>query len=157
MTEEQLIEKVGLLARKYYQKEQFSCAEAMVRAFAEVFAPHRYDLESVTRLGTCFNGGFSELQSVCGVFTAGLIVIGMVAGRGNPGDEEAKEEAYTLCQIYRQRFMAAVGSDSCQELLLRWKDQGEEKGQCKRHTEEMTRLLAQTILQVGFHELDVEA
>ncbi|MBF0371131.1 MAG: C_GCAxxG_C_C family protein [Magnetococcales bacterium] len=156
MTEEEVISKVGELARRYYQDDQFSCAEAMMRAFAEVFVPHRYDPVAITRLATPFNGGFSELKSTCGVMTAGFMAIGMIAGRDQPGDEDAKEEAYTLSQIYHQRFMAAMETDSCQELLLRWKDQGESKVHCKRHTQVMSELLAKTILQVGFHELELD-
>lgn len=153
MTEEEVVHKVGELARRYYDDGQYSCAEAMLKAFAEVFAPHRLHPDLIPRLATPFNGGFAELQSVCGVFTAGLLVIGLVAGRDQPGDEDAKEEAYTLTQIYHQRFLAAVATDSCRELLTRWRDQGESKIHCKRHTQTMSELLARTILQVGYHEL----
>ncbi|MBF0309183.1 MAG: C_GCAxxG_C_C family protein [Magnetococcales bacterium] len=156
MTEDEVVEKIGELTRNYYQDDQFSCAEALLRAFAEVFASHRFDPVSITRLATPLNGGFSELKSTCGVLTAGMIAIGMIAGREQPGDEDAKEETYTLAQIYHQRFMAAVGTDSCKELLSRWQDQGVSKVHCHRHTEEMARLLARTILQVGFHELELD-
>ncbi|MBF0629179.1 MAG: C_GCAxxG_C_C family protein [Magnetococcales bacterium] len=125
----------------------------MLKAFAEVFAPHRFDATAITRLATPFNGGFSELQHTCGVLTAGLMSIGMIAGRDRPGDEEAKEQAYTLTQIFYRRYMDAIGTSSCNELLQRWKEQGPEKSRCKAHTQQMSELLARTILQVGFHEL----
>ena len=156
MTEEQVVEKIGELIKKYYTDDQFSCAEAMVKAFAEVFVPHRYDPGTVTRMATPFNGGFSELNSTCGVLTAGLLVIGMIAGRDKPADEDTKEEAYTLTQIFHQRYMAAMGTDNCRVLLERWSDQGPEKSHCKDHTRQMSMLLAQTILQVGFHELELD-
>lgn len=156
MTEEEAVRTIGELVGKYYQEEQYSCAEAMVRAFAQVFAPHRFDYQTITRLATPLNGGFSELQSTCGVLTAGLLAIGMVAGRDEPGDEDAKQEAYTVAQIYHRRFMDAVGTESCRELLTRWKEQGSTKGHCKRHTREMAEMLARTIIQVGFHELELE-
>ncbi|MEO5364988.1 MAG: C-GCAxxG-C-C family protein [Magnetococcus sp. WYHC-3] len=157
MTADEIVHKVGELTRLYYDDGRFSCAEAITRAFAEVFVPHRYEPASAGRMATPFNGGFSELQQTCGVLTAGLMAIGMVAGREQPGDEDAKEEAYTLTQIYHRRFMDRTGTDSCRELLVRWQDQGEGKGRCKEHAAEMAQMLARTILQVGFHELDLDA
>ncbi|MBF0195429.1 MAG: C_GCAxxG_C_C family protein [Magnetococcales bacterium] len=156
MTEAEIINKTGELARKYYQDDQYSCAEAMMKAFAEVFAPDKFDSKLIASLATPFNGGFSELQQTCGVLTAGMMAIGMVSGRREPGDENAKEEAYTLTQIYYQRYMEAIGSDSCKELLVRWKDQGESKCHCKDHTVKMSELLAKTILQLEFHDLDLD-
>ncbi|MBF0379523.1 MAG: C_GCAxxG_C_C family protein [Magnetococcales bacterium] len=156
MTEEEVIKKVGQLARKYYQDDQYSCAEAILKAFAEVFAPEKFDTELIASLATPFNGGFSELQHTCGVLTAGMMAIGLVAGRSKPGDEDAKEEAYTLTQIYYQRYMEAMGTDSCKELLIRWKDQGEGKCHCKDHTVKMSELLAKTILQLEFHDLELD-
>ncbi|MBF0610838.1 MAG: C_GCAxxG_C_C family protein [Magnetococcales bacterium] len=156
MTKDEIIAQVGQLAERYYQEDQYSCAEAMLKAIAEVFTPDLYDPRLIPRLATPFNGGFAELKSTCGVLTGGLLSIGLVAGRDQPGDEDAKEEAYTLAQIYHQRFMARTGSDSCATLLERWKEQGIQKTLCKRHTKEMSELLAQTILQVGFHQLLVD-
>ncbi|GAB0058922.1 hypothetical protein SIID45300_03282 [Candidatus Magnetaquicoccaceae bacterium FCR-1] len=154
--DEEIVRRIGALARQYYADGQFSCAEAIVRAFAEVFAPHRFDPTTVTRLATPFNGGFSELQLTCGMLTGGLLAIGLVAGRDQPGDEEAKEQAYTLTQIYYKRFHDELGTTSCKELLTRWKEQGTEKGLCKAHTQRMSEQLARLILQVGFHELGDE-
>lgn len=156
MTQNEIITKVGELAQSYYQDDQYSCAEAMVKAIAQVFTPELYDPRLIPRIATPFNGGFSELQSTCGVLTGGLLAIGLVAGRDQPGDEDAKEEAYTLAQIYHKRFMEAVGTDSCAALLARWQGQGSAKTLCKQHTRQMSELLAKTILQVGFHQLEVD-
>ncbi|MBF0124948.1 MAG: C_GCAxxG_C_C family protein [Magnetococcales bacterium] len=156
MTKDEIVAQVGALARTYYDDAKYSCAEAMLRAVTEVMAPHRFDPVTITRIATPFNGGFSELQQTCGALTAGLMAIGVVAGRDQPGDEDAKEEAYTLAQIYYQRFMERVGTSSCKELLERWRDQGESKIHCKRHTQQMGELLASTILQVGFHDMTVD-
>ncbi len=154
MTDEEIINMVGARAQAYYADGQFSCAEAMLRAFAEVFAPNRFNPEQITRLATPFNGGFSELQHTCGIITAGLLSIGLITGRDQPGDEFAKEKAYTLTQIFYRRYMDEIGTNSCKELLLRWKDQGAEKSACKQHTRRMSEMLARTILQVGFHDLE---
>ncbi|MBF0445717.1 MAG: C_GCAxxG_C_C family protein [Magnetococcales bacterium] len=156
MTEEEIVKKIGELTRSYYQDDQYSCAEAIIKAFAEVFAPEKFDSKLVASLATPFNGGFSEMQHTCGVLTAGMMAIGLVAGRSEPGDEDAKEEAYTLTQIYYQRYMEAMGTDSCKELLTRWKDQGESKCHCKDHTVKMSELLAKTILQLEFHDLELD-
>ena len=78
----------------------------------------------------------------------------MSAGRDKPADEDSKEEAYTLTQIFHRRYMDEMETDNCRVLLDRWSDQGESKCHCKAHTEKMARMLAQTILQVGFHELE---
>ncbi|MEO5345638.1 MAG: C-GCAxxG-C-C family protein [Magnetococcus sp. YQC-9] len=149
----EIVRQIGERARRYYEDGQFSCAEAIVKAFAEVFAPHRFDANTITRLATPFNGGFSELQLTCGMLTGGLMAIGLVAGRDQPGDEEAKEQAYTLAQIYHKRFIEELGTISCRELLTRWRgEQGLEKTVCKAQTQKMSELLARTILQLGFHE-----
>ncbi|MBF0341504.1 MAG: C_GCAxxG_C_C family protein [Magnetococcales bacterium] len=152
----EIIRQVGERARNYYNDGQYSCAEAMLKAFAEVFAPHRFDSATITRLATPFNGGFSELQHTCGVLTAGLLSIGLVAGREQPGDDEAKEEAYTLTQIFYRRYLDAIGTTSCRELLQRWQDQGPDKSRCKEHTRLMSEMLARTILQAGFHDLPAD-
>ncbi|MBF0165888.1 MAG: C_GCAxxG_C_C family protein, partial [Magnetococcales bacterium] len=157
LSDAEIVQRIGLLARQYYDDGQFSCAEAIVRAFAEVFTPHRFDPATITRLATPFNGGFSELQLTCGMLTGGMLAIGLVAGRDQPGDEEAKEQAYTLTQIYHQRFMEELGTTSCKELLTLWKEQGTSKALCKAHTQRMSAQLAELILRIGFHELGDEA
>ncbi|MBF0438536.1 MAG: C_GCAxxG_C_C family protein [Magnetococcales bacterium] len=156
LTEAEIIHQVGKRAQEYYMDGQYSCAEAMLKAFAEVFSPHLFDSNTITRLATPFNGGFSELQQVCGVLTSGIMSIGMIAGRDQPGDEEAKEIAYTLTQIFYKRYMSEIGTTSCKELLTRWKDQGQEKTHCRAHTRRMSELLAGIILQTGFHDLPID-
>lgn len=156
MTDEEIIQEIGERTRVYYQNGQYSCAEAILKAFTEVFAPHRFDAASITRLATPFNGGFAELQQTCGVLTAGIMSIGMITGRDQPGDEFSKEKAYTVTQIFYKRYLEEIGTLSCKELLLRWKDQGSDKLQCKEHTRRISEMLARTILQVGFHDLHGE-
>ncbi|MBF0127196.1 MAG: C_GCAxxG_C_C family protein [Magnetococcales bacterium] len=153
LTEEAIVRAVGERALAFYSEDQYSCAEAMLKAFAEVFVPHLFDPATITRMATPFNGGFSELQHTCGVLTAGIMSIGMITGRDQPGDEFAKEKAYTLTQIFYKRYMEAMGTHSCRDLLLRWKDQGPDKTHCKAHTRAISEMLARTILQVGFHDL----
>lgn len=155
-TEEEIIHTVSERAFALYDEGQYSCAEALLKAFAEVFAPHLLDPAIITRLATPFNGGFSELQLTCGVLTSGIMAIGLIAGRDQPGDEYSKEKAYTLTQIFYRRYMDEIGTNSCKELLLRWKDQGPNKPRCKEHTQRISALLARTILQVGFHDLPVD-
>lgn len=153
LSDEEIVRLVGERALAYYADGQFSCAEAILKAFAELFTPHLFDPERITRLATPFNGGFSELQQTCGVLTGGMMAIGMITGRDRPGDEFAKEQAYTLTQIFYRRYLDEIGTTSCRELLTRWKDQGPDKPDCKAHTRRMAEMLARTILQVGFHDL----
>lgn len=156
MTREEVIEHIEQLCRENYTDEKYSCAESIVKAFAEVFVPDRYDPKIIPRIATALNGGFAELNLTCGVLTAGMLAIGLVAGRDQPGDEDAKEEAYTITQVFYKRFMEAVGTDSCRVLLDRWHEQGPQKPECKRHTREMAVMLAKLILQMEFHELELE-
>ena len=92
----------------------FSCAEAVAGAFAE----HRgLGRDAALRAAGAFGAGMSRTGQTCGAVSGALLVLGLVHGRTDAADGEAKERAYALGARFCERFQAANGGLSCPALL----------------------------------------
>jgi len=95
-------------------KEGFSCSQAVLSAFADLFG---LDRQKALKLSQPFGGGIARLGLTCGAVTGAFLVIGLKYGRTRPEDEEAKEKTYALVRDFIREFKAHHSSIVCRELI----------------------------------------
>ena len=88
----------------------YSCAQAVLMAFAEEYGLSRAD---AARVATAFGGGISHMRLTCGAVTGALMVLGLRFG----GGPETKPGTYLRAQEFMQAFGREHGSLNCQELI----------------------------------------
>ena len=103
-------------AEKAYELflNDYNCAQSVLCAYEDVTG---FEPETAARLASSLGGGMGRLREVCGAVSAALLVLGLVCGYSDPGDQEAKTLHYQRVQEYARRFREANGSIICRELL----------------------------------------
>lgn len=101
------------LAEKYFI-DGYSCAQAVVLAYADVFDASE---EELMLLCSSFGGGMGRLREVCGAVSGMLMVAGRLNGYSSPQDRAKKAEHYALVQELAGKFRSVNGSIVCRELL----------------------------------------
>lgn len=111
MNREQIVQKAI-----EYHSGGFHCAEAVSKAIVEAYG--KEPSREIPRVATAFGGGaVKTFDGTCGALTGGLVAIGYLNGRMEPGDEKAKQEVFQLAQELGRRFMAEFGASSCNAVL----------------------------------------
>lgn len=95
-------------------KEGFSCSQAVLTAYGELF---HMDRETSLRISQPFGGGMAHMRQICGAVTGAFMVIGLKYGRIRVEDTEAKAKTYALVQELAKKFKARYGSLFCHELI----------------------------------------
>lgn len=115
-----------------YCESGFCCSEAISRTIIEHFAtdPDGYPVRVAS--GFC-RGMASSTEDVCGALAGGVISVGYLLGRMEPGREVVK--------VFRQTFIEAFGSTNCRTILDALGAQ-EKSGKCKALTAQATVILA---------------
>lgn len=106
-------EEYGLRAKELFLNG-YNCSQAVICAFAQEIGLDEYTLR---RLGSSFGGGMGRLREVCGGVSAMFLVLGLLCGYDEPGDQKAKAEHYEKVQELARRFEQENGSIICRELL----------------------------------------
>jgi C_GCAxxG_C_C family probable redox protein len=107
-----VIEKAADLAFKYEQS-YFGCSQTTLAALLEAFGVGNPDL---LRASTCLAGGVVLHGSVCGVLTAGLMMIGYLEGRDDLEMFNQYQRAIDRGKILYQRFEEKFGTVRCSEI-----------------------------------------
>ena len=76
----------------------------------------RYKSDAVTRIATGFGGGVSRLGSICGALSGTIMAMGLVEGRNDPSDNDAKLKLYKKVIILINDFKDEFGTVDCREL-----------------------------------------
>jgi C_GCAxxG_C_C family probable redox protein len=131
--------------------EGFSCAQSVFCAFAEEILGR----EAALRAASSFGAGMARRGDTCGAVTGALMVLGLLYGRAEADDADAKELNYLLANRLIDRFEAVAGSRVCRELI--GFDPGTEEGRrrfdedpqlmerCMGYVREAARILEQII------------
>lgn len=117
------------------------CAEVISQTVLETYSPEAHS--EVVRAASGFGGGIGgSTRELCGAFTGGIMTLGYLTGRRNPGDSLV--DCGRLIETYREEFLEAFGSLNCPTLLKGFPEQ--EKGiSCARMTARATVLLTEII------------
>lgn len=121
-----------------YHKSGFHCAESVSKAIIEVYGSNiSHDISKVT---TAFGGGVGRTkQDICGGLTGGIIAIGFLYGRSEPGADWT--DASDLAAELRKRFVQKHGTTNCGILLEAFGPQ-ENMMRCKQLSGEVAGMLA---------------
>jgi C_GCAxxG_C_C family probable redox protein len=95
-------------------EEGFSCSQAVLSTFAPQLG---LDRELALKVAGPFGAGMGRMGDTCGAVTGAFMVIGLLHGRTQAGDQETKEKAYALVADLAGQFRQRNGSLVCRELL----------------------------------------
>lgn len=131
-----------------YYRNGLYCSEAIVRAFNEV-----YELglaENSYKIATGFGSGMGESGCSCGAFTAGVMVLGLVAGRNKKSETE--ELVYKAVKQLHEEFRKQNKSVCCRILTkdVAWGSK-EHKSQCEKYVSDSATII-ETIIKESLYE-----
>ncbi|MBQ7801244.1 MAG: C_GCAxxG_C_C family protein [Oscillospiraceae bacterium] len=92
----------------------YNCAQAVAAAFSDVTG---LDEQFSARMASSFGGGMGRMREVCGAVSGMLMVLGLLYGYDDPGDNAGKRELYGEVQQLAGQFREEAGSIICRELL----------------------------------------
>lgn len=138
-------EAIRKTAEEYYRTGKFYCSEAIVKAINDGFSlgfP-----ESVIRLASGFPIGIGGSGCSCGAVTGGVMALGMVFGRDQPGDPRI-DRCLGLCRELHTLFARKHGCLCCRTLTRGMKLKSpEHMEQCIAFTGEVAEEVATIILR----------
>lgn len=115
----------------------FHCAEAVSKTLVEALAGKTG--ENLPRCATGFGGGMGGThEEACGAFTGGIIALGCLYGRMEPGADKTKVNE--LASAFRRSFLDRFGATRCQTILDGFGEQ-QNMMRCKRLTAETAGIL----------------
>ena len=92
-----------------------NCAQAVAVAFCDVTG---LEPELAAKMASSFGGGMGRMREVCGAVSGMLMVLGLLYGYDDPGEEDvAKKAHYALVQKLAGQFREQNGSIICREIL----------------------------------------
>ena len=128
-----------------YHKSGFHCAEAISKAFMEVYGNGTSD--AIPKVATAFGGGVGRTKhDICGALIGGFIALGYLFGRSEPGADWT--DAAELAAKLKRRFVQAHETTNCGALLATFGPQ-EDMMRCKQLSGEVAGMLADIIGEQG--------
>lgn len=92
----------------------YNCCQSVLLAFKDKL---NLPEETLIDLGSSFGGGIGRLRQTCGCISAMSIIMGLLYGKYNKDDVEAKANHYRLIQTLSNKFKERFGSYNCATLL----------------------------------------
>lgn len=92
----------------------YNCAQAVVVAFCDKTGLEEHQ---AAKLASAFGGGMGRMREVCGGVSGMLLVLSLLYGYDQPGDDQSKKELYTQVQALAGEFREKNGSIICREIL----------------------------------------
>ena len=91
-----------------------NCAQAVLEAFGDVTGLEK---SLAAKLASSF-GGMGRMREVCGAVSGMLMVVGLLYGYDDPGENDVNKKAhYRLVQTLAGQFREEIGSIICREIL----------------------------------------
>jgi C_GCAxxG_C_C family probable redox protein len=119
----------------------FHCAEVISRSVLEAFSEKAYP--EAIKAASAFGGGIAgSTEELCGAFTGGVIALGLLVGRENPGEE--LRDCGNLTQEFKKRFKLRFGSLNCMTILDGFGEQ-QSPSDCVKLTAEAAVILADVV------------
>ena len=92
----------------------YNCSQAVAVAFCDVTG---LDESFAAKMASSFGGGMGRMREVCGAVSGMLMVLGLLYGYDDPGDNAGKKTLYAEIQALAGKFREEVGSIICREIL----------------------------------------
>lgn len=128
-------EQLGNLAVSGFARG-FNCAESLVAALKQYLKRDDLPLE----VATPFGAGLGGRRDLCGILTAGTMLIGLVHGRQDPAATEQKKVAYKQAGAYYRWFKESFGAVMCRDIV---------PGKFTGHTEVCERILRESAVYLS--------
>lgn len=121
----------------------FHCAEAIAKTIIELYAENP-NVE-ITKAASAFRGGIGGTHTeTCGALTGGIVAIGYLYGRIEPGKDI--QHAKELAAEFTAQFVEEFGSTNCGVLLEKLGKQHNSL-KCKRLTATAAGLLSELLVE----------
>ena len=124
-----------------YYASGFNCAEAVLKATIE----QRMSNVSpdLSKFATVLGGGVGgSREEMCGALSGGVLAIGLLHGRTQPGVDVQK--AKDLATEFRQRFIKEFGTTNCGKLVEQFGEEHRSE-RCRQLTGTTARLLSELL------------
>ena len=92
----------------------YNCAQAITVAFCDKTGLTK---DQAAKLSSGFGGGMGRLREVCGAVSGMLLVLDLLYGYSEPGNDQVKMAHYTVVQQLASQFRDKAGSIVCREIL----------------------------------------
>jgi C_GCAxxG_C_C family probable redox protein len=92
----------------------YNCAQAVLYSFCDYL---NFDKVTALKLSCGFGAGMSRKEEVCGAVSGGIMVIGMIYGRGENQDRSLTEQTYQITRELMDKFTERQGAFICRKLL----------------------------------------
>ena len=120
----------------------FHCAEAISRSILEVFSDDGA-YSPLVKAASAFGGGIvGSTGELCGAFSGGVMALGYLLGRENPGED--LRDCGTLVNEFKKKFQQQFGSLNCGTILDSFNEQENPLG-CVKLTAEASSILAELL------------
>jgi C_GCAxxG_C_C family probable redox protein len=128
----------------YKVPDGLNCAEAVLAAVLEQTPHSPGDL--LPRIATCFGSGVGRCkEEMCGALSGGVMAVGCLLGRGEPGGNW--DLAAAVAAELRSRFAAANGGTRCGSILERLGPQ-QNMDKCRLLSSQVAGLLCEALAKV---------
>lgn len=124
-------------------KEGLNCSESIVQAFNEMLN-NPLNPESL-KMASGFGGGLGHAGCMCGALTGSAMIIGLLTGRVDPGQD--REPIYDLARDFHNRFESQFGGTCCRVLNPHEFDSYEHLRHCLKLTGGTAKLLMEFITE----------
>ena len=94
--------------------EGYNCAQSVVFAFCDECGIGQ---DAALKVSCGFGGGMGRKQEVCGAVVGGIMVLGLLRGRGTADGRSVAEALYPMTREFMDAFAARNGSYLCRDLL----------------------------------------
>lgn len=91
-----------------------NCAQSVLYSYSKDL---KFDPDLAVTIASGFGGGMGRKQEVCGAVTGGIMVLGLVHGKGKEDDGNRKEKIYSEVRAFIDAFVEVHGSVCCKDLL----------------------------------------
>ncbi|HLV39953.1 C-GCAxxG-C-C family protein [Xanthomarina sp.] len=94
--------------------EGYNCAQSVFYSFCDYL---NFDKETALKVSCGFGAGMGRKEEVCGAVTGGIMVLGVLYGRGENEDKSLTENTYRKTRDLIDSFVDKKDTVICRELL----------------------------------------
>lgn len=95
-------------------QDGLNCSQAVLSAHAERFGLQQ---DTARRVAAGMGGGMGRMGDTCGAVTGAFMVLGLMHGPVEAGDQQGKETTYAQVREFARQFESRNGSIVCRHLL----------------------------------------
>lgn len=95
-------------------KQGYNCAQSVLCSYSDLFDISQ---DNLLKMANGFGSGMARRQETCGAVTGGIIVLGLLYGRGENQEKSEQEKCYKKVHELTSKFELIYKSSKCINLL----------------------------------------